>query len=432
VVTTGYGDHFAGGGDTNQEYTATFGGTSSASALVAGVATALQGAQRGRGAPPLAPTEVRSILASTGSPQQPGGFSGNIGPRPDLRAAIGSLRDLGVTGVAFHDVPPLGNDDGHPDPGESGTLVLNVGNFGGADATGVEGALAAGAGAIAVTDSSATWPDLPSQADASSLPDHHRIAVAPGATCGQTFVLELHLSSDPYDEIASVPISIGADRGWTSADTPLVIPKKTTGAGVISSIAVADDFPILGVSAGVVISHGNIGELIVRLRDPDLTTVTLHNLGSAGTANLVTTYPSPTPPSGPGSMSDFHGQPSAGTWTLQVLDPVDSIVGPGTLASWTLSLTGCAPLSCGEPIPGPVDDSLRVDRSGAADLAFRWNAQAGAAAYRVWRSITPAFANETAVGQTAGTELVAIGEAGGDGLELFQVRALNACEWEGP
>jgi hypothetical protein len=91
VVTTGYGDAFDGDGDPNQYYTAAFSGTSSASAMVAGVVASLRGVQRACNATPMLPTYVRSLLASTGSPQVAGPFAGNIGTRPNLRAAIDAL-----------------------------------------------------------------------------------------------------------------------------------------------------------------------------------------------------------------------------------------------------------------------------------------------------------------------------------------------------
>jgi hypothetical protein len=87
VATTGYGDLFDPG-DARQRYTADFGGTSSASALVAGAAVAVQGALRARGLSPLDAAELRELLASTGTPQ--GGFA-PIGPLPDVIAALAAL-----------------------------------------------------------------------------------------------------------------------------------------------------------------------------------------------------------------------------------------------------------------------------------------------------------------------------------------------------
>jgi hypothetical protein len=88
VVTTGYGDAFDGDGDPNQYYTALFNGTSSAAPMIAGAAAILQGVQMACGGEPLEPATVRDLLVATGSPQIDGPYPGNIGPRPDLRAAL--------------------------------------------------------------------------------------------------------------------------------------------------------------------------------------------------------------------------------------------------------------------------------------------------------------------------------------------------------
>jgi serine protease len=88
VVTAGYGNLHSSGG-ANAYYTASFGGTSSAGPIVAAAAASLSSIAKQRGIT-LTPDQVRSILTSTGSPQvNPG--TGNIGPLPNLRAAIAAL-----------------------------------------------------------------------------------------------------------------------------------------------------------------------------------------------------------------------------------------------------------------------------------------------------------------------------------------------------
>lgn len=89
VTTAGYGFRFDPG-DTRQRYTSWFSGTSSASAIVAGVAAAVQGARLAAGAPAIRPRTLRSLLRATGSPQATESFAlpGQIGPLPDLERAI--------------------------------------------------------------------------------------------------------------------------------------------------------------------------------------------------------------------------------------------------------------------------------------------------------------------------------------------------------
>lgn len=95
VVTIGYGD----GNDTpfdmsrpiNRFYTQQFGGTSSASAIVAGAVSSLQGIRRAAGRPPLTSVQLTNILSTTGSPQRGTVLeieARPIGKQPNLRAAI--------------------------------------------------------------------------------------------------------------------------------------------------------------------------------------------------------------------------------------------------------------------------------------------------------------------------------------------------------
>jgi hypothetical protein len=93
VATCGYGDIRLGSG-ANNFYTAKFGGTSGAGAMVAGAAALLQSIVKQRGLPPLTSQQMRRLFATTGTPQA-GNLNKPIGPRPDLRAAIAGLEATG-------------------------------------------------------------------------------------------------------------------------------------------------------------------------------------------------------------------------------------------------------------------------------------------------------------------------------------------------
>jgi subtilisin family serine protease len=90
VATLEYGDLQACAGAeksyTDRHYTNEFGGTSSASPIVAGAAILLESYAKQHGRV-LSPQEVRDILRHTGSPQT-GNTKQNIGPRPDLSRAL--------------------------------------------------------------------------------------------------------------------------------------------------------------------------------------------------------------------------------------------------------------------------------------------------------------------------------------------------------
>jgi hypothetical protein len=74
--------------DPNRKYTKQFSGTSSASPIVTGAVLVVQGIRRANALALLSPTEMRNLLASTGTPST---GSKRIGPLPDLHKAIDSM-----------------------------------------------------------------------------------------------------------------------------------------------------------------------------------------------------------------------------------------------------------------------------------------------------------------------------------------------------
>ena len=99
VFTLGYGGFAQHGGDKNQRYTSSFGGTSSATPFVASCAVALQSLAEQRLGRRLTPLELRDMLVRTGIPQ---GSGGHIGPFPDMVAAAAEIvtrGDLNCDGV---------------------------------------------------------------------------------------------------------------------------------------------------------------------------------------------------------------------------------------------------------------------------------------------------------------------------------------------
>ncbi|HEX5719610.1 MAG TPA: S8 family peptidase [Thermoanaerobaculia bacterium] len=91
VASAGYGEPKsmqANGNDDTQWYTDDFNGTSSATPIVAGAVAAIQGIQIANNNPPLDWFEMADLLKKTGTAQTGGK---NIGPLPDLKAAIAQL-----------------------------------------------------------------------------------------------------------------------------------------------------------------------------------------------------------------------------------------------------------------------------------------------------------------------------------------------------
>lgn len=121
----------------------------------------------------------------------------------------------------------------------------------------------------------------------------------------------------------------------------LPIPDNNT-TGVTSTITVPDGGSILNVLASVNITHTYKGDLKVSLISPQNTTVVLHNRTGGSADNIITTYDTPTPVDGPGTMNDFDTQSPTGVWSLKVQDLAGADL--GTLNQWCLILTIAMPV----------------------------------------------------------------------------------------
>ena len=112
VTTTGYGD-LQGGSNEDFWYTDQFSGTSSASPIIVGALACAQGNRRARATTLLTPATARSLLRSTGSPQQdaPGRpATQRIGNRPNLRQMLNSGSPVALTVPLFRYWNPNNTD----------------------------------------------------------------------------------------------------------------------------------------------------------------------------------------------------------------------------------------------------------------------------------------------------------------------------------
>ena len=110
---------------------------------------------------------------------------------------------------------------------------------------------------------------------------------------------------------------------------------ETTRFGVVE---VTEDRTIAELDVTVNITHPNVPELIVELTSPQDTTVRLHDNSGSG-SGLTTRYDLEAEPDGPGTMADFEGESTLGTWTLSVEDTIWGINGNAYLNGFTLHAT---------------------------------------------------------------------------------------------
>jgi subtilisin-like proprotein convertase family protein/Tol biopolymer transport system component len=158
----------------------------------------------------------------------------------------------------------------------------------------------------------------------------------------------------------------------TSSDAPVDVPQPILGPPAdptVSSVIVQASGRITDVDVvGLDIAHDYVGDLVIRLRSPQGTEVTLSSRrGFDGKGYLATTFDDEAPrPIGGGvapfsgafmpdeRLSSFNGENPIGEWTLTVDDlvPVDG----GVLSSWGLEIE----VEHAEDLNGDLDSDDRV------------------------------------------------------------------------
>ena len=129
-------------------------------------------------------------------------------------------------------------------------------------------------------------------------------------------------------------------------------------SGIYDTITFTEDMDISEVEVYVDITHTYIGDLIVELTSPEGTTVRLHNRSGGSSDNIVGWYDSELAVDGPGSLSDYAGESSSGSWTLHVSDNAGADV--GTLNEWCVRVTGGSPTGVEDgDVDVPVSHVLR-------------------------------------------------------------------------
>jgi hypothetical protein len=91
----------------------------------------------------------------------------------------------------------------------------------------------------------------------------------------------------------------------------------------------------------------------------------LHNRGGGSADNIIGWYDSTLTVSGPGSLSDFTGQQSAGQWRMWVSD--NASVDTGVLNTWCVRVVGGAPTGVDE---GELDAPVKYELVGAQPNPF--------------------------------------------------------------
>jgi hypothetical protein len=330
-----------------------------------------------------------------------------------------------------------------PEPGETIELAATLLNEGAEAATSPFANVSVVAPAhVRVLNPTATWPTIAASTTAESASPQARLVILPQASCGQTLTVDLAgaaSNSPSFGSRLAIPMG-NPNRDYTEEGIVIVPPLTTTPAE--ATFVIADDRPIAELDLSVDIFHQDPTQLVVSLTSPQGTTVRLHDRGPAVGNGIVTRFDRDTAPSGPGSMADFVGESTQGTWTLSVEDvdgsgiTTDGYIRPRTLHVTALGAYGCDVQGCADPVPtaAPALQVQKVDDGSQLDLVFSWSAVAGAG-YHVLQSTGPSFASDVTLlanPATATTFTLQDGANTTPALTFFQVRAVNSCHHEGP
>ncbi len=129
-----------------------------------------------------------------------------------------------------------------------------------------------------------------------------------------------------------IEADISRDGALRVGSSPgLVIPDNDP-TGISDSISVADARAISDIEVEIDITHPFIGDLTVELKGPASQTAVLHNRSGFGEDNISRTFGT----ADTASLLQFLGRPAAGLWTLSVADLAGQDV--GKLNHWGLAI----------------------------------------------------------------------------------------------
>ncbi len=200
--------------------------------------------------------------------------------------------------------------------------------------------------------------------------DYEVVATMPGFSSAKQVVSLVEGQQQGGEDFTLVPVIAVSGVVWPNRAIPDNNP-----VGISSVIQLGTAGTVAGVEVEIDIAHFAIGNLVVELRSPSGTVVTLHNRTGNVQDDMVGTWPTSLVVDGPGRLDDFVGDQAAGTWTLTVGDLAFGAT--GRLRGWGVHLlvaSGGLSAAGDEPvvptrIVGNVPNPFNPRTSIAFDLA---------------------------------------------------------------
>lgn len=175
--------------------------------------------------------------------------------------------------------------------------------------------------------------DLQVEFDVRSVPALHSLLGAPVNGDWQLHVQDLAAQDRGRLKSWSLEISGSVDSSIKVEESPgIIIPDNAPG-GIERVLTVSQSGQLDSLVVGLDITHTYIGDLIVELVAPDSTSVLLHQRSGGSSNNIIKTFSL----LNTASFQDLQGVPMNGDWTLKVSDHAG--VDQGKLNRWGLVLT---------------------------------------------------------------------------------------------
>lgn len=148
---------------------------------------------------------------------------------------------------------------------------------------------------------------------------------------------------------------------------------------ILDSNTMTDYLNVNGTTANVTssfrvvmnINHTYISDLKITLKSPSGTSVVLHNNSGGSSDDIIGTYPTTLSPYG--SLSNFIGQPLAGSWSLTISD--NYAQDPGNLNNWYI--TDAVNFGCGSDKTGPLAPTFLSLVPSSGQIATTWTPAIG-------------------------------------------------------
>jgi hypothetical protein len=299
-----------------------------------------------------------------------------------------------------HEIVDGGDGDGAIETGEAITLPITVLNIGAETATGVSAKLRTLTAGVTVTDSTATYPDIPKGTTAETTANHFAFVVGGGGPSCGPIRLQLEVTSGEGTSFVNITLEAGApaavfaddfqtDKGW--------------------SMSAAGDNATTGLWTRVDPNGTWWGDQPVQPEDD--------HSASPGTACMVT---------GQGGIGGAQGAADVDGGKTTLVSPTVDLAGKNsallTYWRWYASETGSA----------PNNDSFIVDVSN--DNGSTWtNVETLACGDRCWRKIEVYLEDFVALTSQTRVRFIAQDQSPGSVVEAaIDDFTITACEGAAP